>query len=544
MSTEPDWLTDDLLREARAVVSCVPGLNAADLVQEIVVRILEQPRGFERFGTARDFVAYVRTAARNLVIDHMRRVRKYARIPCEILAFNPLAAHPEERAYQSMLDSALRTLTPKEREVFLLRQGGYANREIALLLGVGKNEPAKLGARARATLEAHFGVSTRRTDGEAWATVERAAAEASTAVVGGHDADAQARWLDALRWAFPRAASSERARDATLTLVEKIADDLSRGTLLTSFGPGEADRYFRACVPLAEQEQSFGKAWVRLASLRRHFVRLGRVSEAVNAIHALSSLVLRTRNDVFNAAVTAMIAEEDAIADLRASIATIALLADAQSLPHFLWEAMFHLTNGYIALREPLLARSAAHDYASAVANAFKQPSLRVVAIARRWPGRIALLERKWDDAIESFSALEQTHQDLATVVWLAFALAMAGRVSEARAKLRLVTRFVRGGRRTQSKRWLDYLDYSPYCSEDVQRPLFLARIAVALLDGEIGLGAVTRPHLARRYIPIAWHASARRARARRSMCLMVPAWRRFASARPCAVRRTDSTSP
>lgn len=51
------------------------------------------------------------------------------------------------------LEQLLDVLTPREREVVLLRAGSYKHREIALLLGISKNSVNTLLARALKKLQ-------------------------------------------------------------------------------------------------------------------------------------------------------------------------------------------------------------------------------------------------------------------------------------------------------------------------------------------------------------------------------------------------------
>src|ERR1700741_5464525 len=128
MYTGPEWLTDELLREACAGLPRVPDGDPMDLGQEVVVRILAQPGGLSRFRTARDFVAYVRAAARNLATDYARRAKVYATkvAPVVAVAVRPAAAeHPQERIYDADLQGALVDVSQREREVFTLRSWGY-----------------------------------------------------------------------------------------------------------------------------------------------------------------------------------------------------------------------------------------------------------------------------------------------------------------------------------------------------------------------------------------------------------------------------------
>jgi RNA polymerase sigma factor (sigma-70 family) len=131
---------------------------AADVAQETFVRLLERP---PRPETAR---AWLYRVATNLARDHARnRSRRH------VLGFDGRAqlAHADppaspDRAVEAdrsrqMLRTALEALSEKERTALLMREEGFAHREIAEAIGTTTGSVGTLLARAIRKAAARLG---------------------------------------------------------------------------------------------------------------------------------------------------------------------------------------------------------------------------------------------------------------------------------------------------------------------------------------------------------------------------------------------------
>ncbi|AVO54865.1 sigma-70 family RNA polymerase sigma factor [Ectopseudomonas mendocina] len=100
---------------------------AADLVQDVFVRILTADNAVERLDTIREPKGYLATIARRLLIDHFRRAR-LERAWLQALAEQPQAEMISEESRAILLetlcelDAMLAGLGPKVRKAFLLSQ--------------------------------------------------------------------------------------------------------------------------------------------------------------------------------------------------------------------------------------------------------------------------------------------------------------------------------------------------------------------------------------------------------------------------------------
>ncbi|GLO05253.1 ECF sigma factor FemI [Pseudomonas putida] len=125
--------------------------DAADLVQDTFVRILNRPRQFDG---ARGERSYLATIARGLCVDHWRR-QKLEQAWLQQLALQPeaLQPSPEQRAIivetLHEVDAMLLRLPSKVRQAFLLAQiDGLAYRDIAAHIGVSERMIKKYLAQA------------------------------------------------------------------------------------------------------------------------------------------------------------------------------------------------------------------------------------------------------------------------------------------------------------------------------------------------------------------------------------------------------------
>ncbi|TBU78331.1 sigma-70 family RNA polymerase sigma factor [Phytopseudomonas daroniae] len=115
---------------------------AADLVQDVFVRVLSADNAAARLDAVREPKGYLATIARRLMIDHFRRAR-LERAWLQVLSEQPETEDisPETRAILletlCELDAMLAGLGPKVRKAFLLSQlDGLPYKEIARQLDV------------------------------------------------------------------------------------------------------------------------------------------------------------------------------------------------------------------------------------------------------------------------------------------------------------------------------------------------------------------------------------------------------------------------
>ncbi len=113
--------------------------DAADLAQDVFVRLLQNPR---HFGSEPEARVYLRLMANGMCVDLWRR-RQIEQAWLEELASRPAAVVPSVEHQALVLealneiDSMLRTLPPKVGNAFFMAMAdGMSNREIAQALGV------------------------------------------------------------------------------------------------------------------------------------------------------------------------------------------------------------------------------------------------------------------------------------------------------------------------------------------------------------------------------------------------------------------------
>ena len=115
---------------------------AADLVQDVFVRVLSAEDASSRLSEVREPKGYLATIARRLMIDHFRRVR-LEKAWLQALAERPEAQDISEETRAILLetlcelDAMLAGLGPRVRQAFLLSQlEGMTYKHIAERLGV------------------------------------------------------------------------------------------------------------------------------------------------------------------------------------------------------------------------------------------------------------------------------------------------------------------------------------------------------------------------------------------------------------------------
>jgi len=142
--------------------------TAADIVQDVFTRVLAAGQK----GSLEEEQRMLFAAARNAVIDHHRTERRRSALLSLTVPEQHTASFdvsPEERLETrqalSALDSALAELSPRCREIFLLRRvHGLSNAEIARQQGISVNSVEKHIARALRLCQAHMTEHMRQTD--------------------------------------------------------------------------------------------------------------------------------------------------------------------------------------------------------------------------------------------------------------------------------------------------------------------------------------------------------------------------------------------
>lgn len=123
-----------------------------DLYQEILVAVWQ---GLARFRGDSSTRTYVFRIGRNRAITFQRRSRRHA-TPEPLDGVADRAPSPADNAIardeQARLRQAVRDLPPPAREVVSLSLEGLSNQEIAMVLGLSKNNVAVRLHRARAQL--------------------------------------------------------------------------------------------------------------------------------------------------------------------------------------------------------------------------------------------------------------------------------------------------------------------------------------------------------------------------------------------------------
>jgi RNA polymerase sigma-70 factor (ECF subfamily) len=132
--------------------------TAEDLAAEVFNRLLEAvDRGR---GPSRHLRAWLYRVAHNLVVDQMRRLehRAHERLDEAMASSGPsVPAQAETAILCQQARSALRELTPKQRDVIILRYlEGYENDEVARILDISVGAVKSLRHRGLAAMRRHL----------------------------------------------------------------------------------------------------------------------------------------------------------------------------------------------------------------------------------------------------------------------------------------------------------------------------------------------------------------------------------------------------
>lgn len=124
-------------------------------------RLAFEPRAREAYDGIRPYAPYLRTIARNVVLQHLRRSgREYEVLDdesSELDSSDDHVDHPEQRVYQAelreLVDRFLATLSPDERALVEVRfVEGKSQREAAEALGLGRQRIRTHELKLRAKL--------------------------------------------------------------------------------------------------------------------------------------------------------------------------------------------------------------------------------------------------------------------------------------------------------------------------------------------------------------------------------------------------------
>lgn len=146
----------------------VPGLEVDDIIQETYARLSV----LESVSQIRNVRTYTFQAAHSVILAHVRRAKivslsSLAHLEADFADDSP---DPEtivaDRAELSRLGSAIAALSPRVREVFLLRRvEGLSQREVAKRLGIAESTVEKQMSHGFRQLARIFGRSGKRTGG-------------------------------------------------------------------------------------------------------------------------------------------------------------------------------------------------------------------------------------------------------------------------------------------------------------------------------------------------------------------------------------------
>lgn len=127
--------------------------EADDLLQEVFVRVLRQPKGLCGIDNRR---AWLYHAARNLLIDRLRLTKAQVPLPDDLAAAADDAPPPVDGLAQC-LPRALAELSPQDREAITLCDiGGMTQQDYAGRLGLSLPAAKSRVQRARVRLKAHL----------------------------------------------------------------------------------------------------------------------------------------------------------------------------------------------------------------------------------------------------------------------------------------------------------------------------------------------------------------------------------------------------
>ncbi|MFF4571990.1 sigma-70 family RNA polymerase sigma factor [Streptomyces sp. NPDC001410] len=158
-----EWsrLLSELARERGAELNrygfllCGDRAEAADLVQEALVRVFSQPRRAWELGEAE---AYVRRTMLNRYLDLHRRRARWIRALPRLVSSEPVADHSTDVLHRVDLMDAMHGLSPRQRACVVLRYyEDMSTAGIAARLGCGEGTVkrhlsdalARLGAQLR-----------------------------------------------------------------------------------------------------------------------------------------------------------------------------------------------------------------------------------------------------------------------------------------------------------------------------------------------------------------------------------------------------------
>jgi RNA polymerase sigma-70 factor (ECF subfamily) len=155
ISRERLWLL------AHVTKVCRNATDAEDLVQEALLRFIQNFRTVEPRPNERVCQSWLLTTATHLFYDQCRRRRvqeqntKDPHFRNEVVEpHEPLAPSPYESITDERMSQALGTLSPKERETYALLSAGKKYKDIARILDVKQGTVAKRIHDARARLRA------------------------------------------------------------------------------------------------------------------------------------------------------------------------------------------------------------------------------------------------------------------------------------------------------------------------------------------------------------------------------------------------------
>jgi RNA polymerase sigma-70 factor (ECF subfamily) len=127
---------------------------AADIIQETFVKL------YQRGSVPDDVRAWLATVAINLLRDERRTASRRSmllvRHAPDTTAAGPPDAEVIAEEQRQLVRAALDTLTPRDREMLLLRHAGYSYREIATALGLAVPSIGTMLVRATASFHSAF----------------------------------------------------------------------------------------------------------------------------------------------------------------------------------------------------------------------------------------------------------------------------------------------------------------------------------------------------------------------------------------------------
>jgi RNA polymerase sigma-70 factor, ECF subfamily len=136
---------------------------ARDVAQETFLRL---HRNMSRIDENRDLTAWLYRTTANICYDTLRRSKQH--LPIDVLGEPAVQTpNPEEslelREQRQMIRVGLLRLTPREREVIVLRDlEGQSTEEIAVLLNVSQTTVRSLLSTGRVKLKTHIWATLRR----------------------------------------------------------------------------------------------------------------------------------------------------------------------------------------------------------------------------------------------------------------------------------------------------------------------------------------------------------------------------------------------